>query len=231
MYLKEILQMQVDINTILTGLKSGKASRTQVSLDKLNALLEARFKAGEKDYSIAAIGRVSKAEGGVSTVSIRNKTGEHFRLLIDAWATKANTTMKKPPVPQSRKLDTPSDMDLLKRLDDPAMRAVFGQIIAEKNKLKAENRILKQNAEVVVDMRPNRVIHAEKVHQEVEVLPSLDGVLLQADIEALEDAINEDRMAQRGWTVSKYGAVKDEHERPLFKNGFVLAIQKVLAQV
>ena len=223
--------MQVDINTILEYLKSGKASRTQDSLDKLNALLEARFNAGEKDYSIATIGRVSKAEGGVGTVSIRNKTGEHFRLLIDAWATKANATMKKPPVPQSRKLDTPSDMDLLKRLDDPAMRAVFGQIIAEKNKLKAENRILKQNAEVVVDMRPNQVIHAEQVHQEVEVLPSLDGVLLQGDIEALEDAINEDRMAQRGWTVSRYGAVKDEHGRPLFKNGFVLAIQKVLAQV
>lgn len=223
--------MQVDINTILEDLKSGKASRTQDSLDKLNALLEARFNAGEKDYSIAAIGRVSKAEGGVGTVSIRNKTGEHFRLLIDSWATKANTTMKKPPVPQSRKLDTPSDMDLLKRLDDPAMRAVFGQIIAEKNKLKAENRILKQNAEVVVDMRPNRVIQAEQVHQEVEVLPSLDGVLLQADIEALKDAINEDKMAQRGWTVSKYGAVKDEHGRRLFKNGFVLAIQKVLAQV
>ena len=80
-------------------------------------------------------------------------------------------------------------------------------------------------------MRPNRVIHAEQVHQEVELLPSLDGVLLQADIEALEDAINEDRMAQRGWMVSKYGAVKDEHGRPLFKNGFVLAIQKVLAKV
>ena len=223
--------MQVDINTILEDIKSGKASRTQDSLDKLNALLEARFNAGEKDYSIAAIGRVSKAKGGVGTVSIRNKTGEHFRLLIDAWATKANTTMKKPPVPQSRKLDTPSDMDLLKRLDDPAMRAVFGQIIAEKNKLKAENRILKQNAEVVVDMRPNRVIHAEQVHQKVEVLPSLDGVLLPADIEALQDAINEDRMAQRGWMVSKYGAVKDEYGRPLFKNGFVLAIQKVLAQL
>ena len=54
--------MQVDINTILEDLKSGKASRTQDSLDKLNALLEARFNAGEKDYSIAAIGRVSKAK-------------------------------------------------------------------------------------------------------------------------------------------------------------------------
>lgn len=223
--------MQVDIRTILEDLKSGKTKRTKDSLDKLNTLLETRFNAGEKDYSIATIGRISKADGGVGTVSIRNKTGEHFRLLIDAWATKANTTMKKPPVPQSRLLDVPSDMDLLKRLDDPAMRAVFGQIIAEKNKLKAENRILKQSAEVVVDMRPNQIVHAEQVHQEVEVLPSLDGVLLQGDIEALEDAINEEKMAQRGWTVSKYGAVKDEHERPLFKNGFVLAIQKVLAQV
>lgn len=222
--------MQVDIRTILENLKSGKTKRTKDSLDKLNTLLETRFNAGEKDYSIATIGRISKADGGVGTVSIRNKTGEHFRLLIDAWATKANTTMKKPPVPQSRLLDVPSDMDLLKRLDDPAMRAVFGQIIAEKNKLKAENRILKQSAEVVVDMRPNQIVHAEQVHQEVEVLPSLDGVLLQGDIEALEDAINEEKMAQRGWTVSKYGAVKDEHERPLFKNGFVLAIQKVLAQ-
>lgn len=80
-------------------------------------------------------------------------------------------------------------------------------------------------------MRPNQVIHAEQAHQEVKVLTALDALLLPSDIEALEDAINEEKMAQRGWTVSKYGAVKDEHERPLFKNGFVLAIQKVLAQV
>ncbi|MFA9395768.1 MAG: gamma-mobile-trio protein GmtX [Halodesulfovibrio sp.] len=223
--------MQVDINLILEDLKTGKTQRTKNSLDKLNALLEARFDAGEQDYSIATIGRVSKLEGGIGTVSIRNKSGENYRRLIELWATKANTTMKKPPVPQSRKHNIPSDMELLKRLDDPAMRAVFGQIIAEKNKFKAENRILKQNTEVVVDMRPNQVIHAEQAKQEVEVLPSLSGVLLNADVEALEDAINEDKMAQRGWAISKYGAVKDEHGRPLFKNGFILAIQKVLAQI
>ena len=39
-------------------------------------------------------------------------------------------------------------------------------------------------------------IHTGQAHQEAEVLPSLDGVLLQGDIEALEDAINEDKMAQ-----------------------------------
>lgn len=223
--------MSIDVKVILEDLKSNKSQRTKDSLDKLNTLLEARFNTGEKDYSIATIGRISKADGGIGTVSIRNKTGDHFRLLIDAWATKANVTMKKPLAPQSRVRNTPADMDLLMRLDDPALRAVFGQIIAEKNKLKDENRILKKNVDVVVDMRPNQVIHAEQVHQGVAVLPALNGLLLPSDIDALEDAINTQKMIQRGWTVSKYGAVKDEHERPLFKNGFVLAIQKILDQV
>lgn len=76
--------MNVDVNTILEDLKSDKSQRTRDSLDKLNALLEAHFNAGKKDYSIATIGRISEADGGVGTVSIRNKTGKHFRLLIDA---------------------------------------------------------------------------------------------------------------------------------------------------
>lgn len=223
--------MNIDINIILEGLKLDKSQRTKDSLDQLNYLLEARFNAKEKDFSIATIGRASKSNGGVGIVSIRNKSGKHFRLLIDAWATKANTTMKKPPAPQSRLHGTPSDMDLLKRLDDPVLRAVFGQIIAEKNNLKRENNILKQNTEIVVDMRPNQVIDADEIHQGVTILPALRDLLLKVDIEALEDAINEEKMAQRGWTVSKYGAVKDEYGRPLFKNGFVLAIQKVLAQI
>ncbi|EPF81795.1 gamma-mobile-trio protein GmtX [Acinetobacter rudis] len=223
--------MSADINLILENLKFGKSQRTQDSLNKLNTLLETRFNAKEKDYSIATIGKVSKADGGIGAVSIRNKTGEHFRLLIDAWATKANTKMKKPPVPHSRKNEIPTDTEVLLRLNDPVMRAVIGQIIAERNKLKAENRILKHNTEVIVDMRPNQNIGAEQAHQGVQVLSTLDSLLLPSDIEALKDAIDENKMAQFGWTVSKYGAVKDEYERPLFKTGFVLAIKKILDQL
>lgn len=223
--------MIVDVNLILEDLKSGKSQRTQDSLSKLNTLLENRFNAGEKDYSIATISKVSKANGGIGEVSIRNKTGGHFRLLIDAWATKANTNMKKPPVPHSRKNEIPTDTELLLRLNDPVMRAVVGQIIAERKKLKAENHILKQNTEVVVDMRPNQNIGVEHAHQGIQVLSTLDNLLLPSDIEALKDAIDENKMAQLGWTVSKYGAVKDEYERPLFKTGFVLAIKKILAQL
>lgn len=222
--------MSVDINLILENLKFGKSQRTQDSLDKLNILLETRFNAKEKDYSIATIGRASKANGGISEVSIRNKTGEHFRLLIEAWATKANTSMKKPPAPHSRKNEIPTDIELLKKLDDAVMRVVFGQIIAERNKLKAENRILKQNTEVVVDMRPMQNISSDQAHQGIQVLSALENLLLPSDVDALKDAIDENKISQLGWTVSEYGAVKDEYERPLFKSGFVLAIQKILNQ-
>jgi hypothetical protein len=70
-------------------------------------------------------------------------------------------------------------------------------------------------------MRPNKNIGAEQAHQGIQVLSTLDSLLLPSDIEALKDAIDENKMAQLGWTVSKYGAVKDEYERPLFKTGFV----------
>jgi len=38
-------------------------------------------------------------------------------------------------------------------------------------------------------------------------------------------------LARRGWKVSKVGAVRDEDGWPMFKAGFVKAIEKVLAQV
>lgn len=223
--------MKIDTDILLEGLKENKSQRTRNSLDKLNSLLESRFKKGLKDYSIASIGRASQETSGIGTVSIRNKSGEHYRLLIDAWAAKAKTTMKKPPIPHSRKNDIPSEMDLLKRLDDPALRAVFGQIIAEKNKLKAENRILKKNTEVIIDSRPNQIICTPTTVHGVEVVSSLKNILLDSEIEALKDSIDEAKIAKLGWEVSESGAIKNEHKRPLFKVGFVIAIQKIISQL
>lgn len=222
--------MSIDINVLLENLKIDKSSRTKDSLDKLNALLEARFQAGEKDYSIATIGRLSKSKKGVGTVSIRNKTGEHFRLLIEAWAAKANTTMKKPHV-ESRVLNVPTDFELLKRLEDPALRAVFGQIIAEKKKLRLENNILKKNAEVFVDMRPNQILRSNNENQSIEVLPALRNIFLPSEIEALRDAIDKKKMEFRGLTSSESGVVKDENGRILFKVGFITAIKKILMNI
>ena len=223
--------MSTDMKLFLDNLKKDRSTCTQASLDKLNTLLVKRFNAGEEDYSIVTIGKLSATSGGVGIDSFRNKAGNHYKLLLKEWATLADTTTKKPPKRHSRKNDVSSDMELLKKLDDPAMRAVFGQIIAEKKKLKAENHILKQQTEVIVDMRPNQVFSAGQVQQQVEIIPSLTGVLVNSEIEALRDAIDENNFLNRGWTVSRLGSIKDENGRSLFKSGFVSAIQKILAEI
>lgn len=222
--------MNIDIDVFLENLKLDKSSRTEKSLDQLNSLLKAHYNSGEKDFSIATIGRISKANNGIGTVSIRNKSGEHFRLLIEAWATKANTTMKKPHV-ESRVLNVPTDFELLKRLEDPALRAVFGQIIAEKKKLRLENNILKKNAEVFVDMRPKQILGSNNENQSIEVLPALSDIFLPSEIEALRDAIDKKKMEFRGLTSSESGVVKDENGRILFKVGFITAIKKILMNI
>ena len=218
-----------DINELLENLKSGKSQRTKISLDKLNSLLETRFKVGEHDYSIATIAKRSKQTGGVGEVSIRNKTGIHFRVLINAWANKSNTVIKKNSTSYVKNNILPTDMELLNRIHDPALRAVIGHIFAEKSKLKVENRILKSNMELIVDMRPHQYTQPEEVQDKIEIFTSLKGVLVCSEIDALKDAINEKNITNRGWTITRLGAVKDEHDHSLFKPGFITAIQKVLS--
>lgn len=54
---------------------------------------------------------------------------------------------------------------------------------------------------------------------------------MNSEIEALKDAIDEDKIASKGWTVTTYGAVKDENDHLIFKTGFVLAVKKILSQL
>ena len=226
--------MKVNLTLLLKELKERKSQRTQSSLDKLNELLKAHSGAGEKDFSIATIGRLSAMKGGIGSVSIRNKSGGHYRRLIEAWAVNASCTMKKPPNLNSRERDIPTDNKLLERLDDPALRVLFGQIIAEGKKLKKENRLLKQQVDIVIDLRPTKVMpyRPSTPQESIEIITPLHGKLLPSEIEALESAISEDFFNSQGWDINeKAGRVKDQHGRPLYKPGYINAIKKVLSEV
>lgn len=56
--------MDINIDIILADLKDDKVPRTQKNLDKLNDILKAYAGSGQRDFSIAQMGRVSAAEGG-----------------------------------------------------------------------------------------------------------------------------------------------------------------------
>lgn len=222
--------MEIDINSILENLKYNKNLRTQNSLDRLNQLLEHRFEKNENDYSISSIAKESKASGGVGEVSIRNASGLHYRELINAWVAKADVTMKKKSQKQSRNNRPSTDFELLKKLDDPVLRAIFGQIISQNMRLKTENNILKSKSNIVVDIRPIEKTITD-LKKDLNDEPPCKNKFLQSEIDALKDAISGHKINRRGWVVTDSGAVNDENGNPLFKPGFVGAIRKILLSV
>jgi len=224
----------IDIDIILSDLKTDKDPRTKKSLDMLNKMLSDHHEAGEKDFSVTSIGRLSSSKGGPGYESLRATRNSHYRRLIEAWASKSGTGMKKPLAEFSRSREIPTDNKLLERLDDPALRAIFGQIIAERNRYRNEVNLLKQHANIVIDKRPVRQFDstAETAQDNVEVLPALTGVLTNMEISALKYSISDECMEKQNWQYTNAGQVKDmEYNTEILPRGFVNGIRKLLNEI
>ncbi|WP_217529201.1 gamma-mobile-trio protein GmtX [Vibrio metschnikovii] len=223
--------MELDIDVILADLKEGKVPRTQQNLDKLNDTLKAYAESGQRDFSITQVGRVSAENGGLAYEALRATRNKHYRTLIEAWAAKYNTSTKKPLSNTSRSKSIPTDNKLLERIPDPAVRALFGQIIAERNRYRKEVNLLKQHANITIDKRPVRQFDTT-AEPSVEVLPSLSGVLTESEKKALAYAISDECMEKNDWQTTQAGQVKDmEYNSEVFPRGFVTGLRKLLGEV
>ena len=224
--------MELDIDVILADLKDGKVPRTQQNLDKLNDTLKAYAESGQRDFSITQIGRVSADNGGLAYEALRATRNKHYRTLIEAWAAKYNTNTKKPLSNTSRSKSIPADNKLLERIPDPAVRALFGQIIAERNRYRKEVNLLKQHANITIDKRPVRQFVDTTAEPSVEVLPSLSGVLIESEKKALAYAISDECMEKNDWQTTQAGQVKNmEDNSEVFPRGFVTGLRKLLGEV
>ncbi|HCL4234060.1 TPA: hypothetical protein N2C58_006316 [Pseudomonas aeruginosa] len=219
----------VDAQMIFEDLKARATTRQAKSLTTLNEVLKAQYAAGERNFSIAEIGRLSAERGGPTAQTIRNKTGLVFRQLIEAWAAQAGASMKAPVNPLAKANKVPKDYELLQRITDPALRAVFGQIIAERNRFRNELNLLKAHSELIVDKRPAQKFDQVEANSAVQVLPALN--LNDMEITALKAAVSDEFFESREWTVSPAGQVKDENRREVYKHGYVNAIRKILKEV
>ena len=223
--------MELDIDVILADLKEGKVPRTQQNLDKLNDTLKAYAGSGQRDFSITQIGRVSAENGGLAYEALRATRNKHYRILIEACAAKYNTCTKKPLSNTSRAKSNPADNKLLERIPVPAVRALFGQIIAERNRYRKEVNLLKQHANITIDKRPVRQFDTI-AEPSVEVLPSLSGVLTESEKKALAYAISDECMEKNDWQTTQAGQVKDmEYNSEVFPRGFVTGLRKLLGEV
>jgi hypothetical protein len=217
--------MNIDTDAVLESLKYGKSSKTQASLDKLSQTLGDYYKSSSRDFSITTIGRVSREDNGVGYESIRATANKHYRDLIEAWAAKAQTTTKKPPVGPAKK--TGQDYQLLERIEDAAVRALFGQIIRERDRFRSEANMLKSQTKIIIDKRP--VTFAESQPQSgVEILPSLKGVCSDNEIKALQTVCTEEWLQHLGFKANALGQVKDEYGTEILPRGFLIGLKKLL---
>lgn len=223
--------MSYDIENILIRLKKNKTDRTKKNLEKLNAILKSYVETGQRDFSITQIGRISLANGGLGYEALRATRNEHYRILIEAWAKICNTTTKKPPSLTSRSKSIPKDNILLERIPDFAVRALFGQIVAERNRYRKEVNLLKQQTNIVIDKRP--LCMSNKGQQDyIETLPFTSRNLTESERKALSYAISAECLENNGWQATEAGQVKDSiYNSEVFPRGFITGLRKLLNQI
>ncbi|MFM0205773.1 gamma-mobile-trio protein GmtX [Paraburkholderia sediminicola] len=216
-------QHKISPDQVLVALQLGATTRTQKSLDIVHAICSEQHAAGNEDFSVATIGRLSSGRGGPSPQSIRNSTGEHYRTLLKAWANYVDGAARKPP---ARAEPGVAD-DVLDMIPDSSVRALVGSFLAENRKLKAENNLLKKKAEVVIDRRPMAKMAVTGPQSGVQVLAPL-STLLPLEVDALRHAISDELLTKMGWAVDGKTGRVSKGGHAIFRAGFVTAIKKVL---
>lgn len=206
------------VEKLYQDLHSTANAQKKKGLATIYEILKEMRKNPAVSYTVAEVARRSQAAGGPREQTIRNKSGADYRLLIETYRenhVQVRASSSKPPGALANR-----DSDLLRKISDPALRAVMGGVVAERNSLRNQLNLLKSNANVTIDMR------AGKSGQ--DLIPSIKSRLTGSEVIALTHAISDEKMAEEGWIVTKHGGVRDSTGRGVFKPGFTAALKKVL---
>ena len=210
---------EMNPNELFSILYENASTRKKKTLELIHNACKQQSESDIKDFSIGTIARLIADDGGPSEQGLRNKNAEDYRALINLWAKSSDTTTKKP---RKEKPSTVND-EILANISDPTTKALIGIIISENKKLKRENSLLKEQTIFTIDMRPEKDIRGNK--DVFIVAPSYN--LTDTELDALKNAISDEFMNHRGWATDNYGRVKEDGI-PVYKAGYVTAIQKVL---
>jgi hypothetical protein len=217
--------MDIDTNLTLERLKNAQSAKVQLSLDKLNSIIEEYVNKGGKDFSISTIGKkVSEVKGGPTYETIRATKNKHYRDLIEIWAAKAGTSTKKPKSVLSSTKRNNSDYALLERLTDPALRGAFGSIITERDRFRNEVNLLKKSTDLIIDRRPKAKDYTNNI------VHSITNIINEREYDALKYSVSDECINEHNWEKLQNGRIIDiEYNMDIFPRGYVDAIIKIIS--
>lgn len=213
-----------DARVLYESLKKSTRNDEKIkNLDKLWLILNDLREAGERDFSLAEIGRRLEKVGGLRTQSLRNKQGKDFRDLIHVYASAVCGSIKY--IPKNRS----NVEEAISLINDPSVRAVIKIALEEAKRLKVVNDNLHaafKNIQVGSNFNQNNKNDPNEDKLESEHKEILSFQLIQA----LEKGIDEKRLAQQGMNIEKNGSISNEFGDTIFPPSFVFAIKKILEQ-
>lgn len=191
---------------VLKHLKSISSSRSHETLDAIFEVCTEQVERGIIDFSIATISRLGHKRGVPRAQSIRNKTGENYRTLIQSFISGLPKS-KSPSKPKASNAWIDDIKDLKLRL----LVQIQASQLAEAQRIVKE--IIPPGFEVRVDDRG--AFRAEQKLNAVER-------------RALEYLISEDFLRQWNYTLGEFGDIVDSSNSKVFKPGTVDAVRKAL---
>lgn len=243
--------MSTHPDQVLADLKARLTSpRAHANLDLIHAacraICERTPAAGQKNYQAPSVVKemknlspdvlaaAKKAGGsGPSLNTLRAKEGgQHFRELIVAW--RAHDTAPKVDTARPMKSQTRHE-ELLLSIDNQAVRAKVGFLLAdcervraEAKKLQAECNTLKARSNLTIDMRPRDGAALARTPGTMDQLLPPRPVILASEQFALNQAIDPKYLMRVGLVIGREGQIQSSAGQVLFAAGFATGLRKFL---
>lgn len=207
------------LSLVQTLKKQAVRENKRKNLDLLWQVLEEMWRDGCRDYGVAEVGRKLAAVGGPKTQSLRNEGGKDFRMVIEAFAACAGARGRARVVQGRPQIDI-----AVESLPDPAVRAMFRQVVAENKLYKNQNDQLRSAFKALSVRRPEDGSQSSNSDQVIAApVPQLtprEKVLLQRNL-------SPERFEENGWRIIEEGGVVDDAGVVILSPGFMDVMAKL----
>ncbi|ELV08443.1 Hypothetical protein F387_01762 [Wohlfahrtiimonas chitiniclastica SH04] len=195
---------------LLESLKKDSSNKVQESLYAIYEICQEQTERGLSDFSIATIARLGYKRGVPKAQSIRNKTGEKYRALIQAFIDNSapNRALKKL---------SQTDNDWISEIDNPKHQILVRILASE----------LKEAKQMINEMIPPKQRIEIYDHSPISQ-PKASFKLNEIEIRALQYLLSKDFQKEWRLTPTDQGALLNEDKKLVFKVATLDAIHKAL---
>ena len=193
---------------LLNKLKHGSSLKIQQSLDAIYEVCIEQQERGIQDFSVSTVANLGFNRGVPKAQSIRNRTGEKYRALIQCFADSSQTNKLTKP--------SPSDNPWIEEIQNPKHQLLVRIMASE----------LKEAQQMIREIIPPK--QRIDIYDHKNMISDESFKLSDQEVRALQYLLSTD--FQKKWNLkpTHFGELVDESNKPVFKVSTLDALRKAL---